>query len=148
MAGRKHPPATREHHDSFCTTEQWELKRGATGQPVRHHRTYILRLWDGRVLRTRLSRPVDGSEYPASMWAHILRAQLEVDTASFWACVEDQVLPDRGAPKPRTARKPIPLHLYRELTRLGVPESEIAELDAAGAANRYAAILAAGDGVE
>lgn len=79
------------------------------------------------------------------MWAHILREQLEVDAETFWSCVESRVLPDRGAPHPRRARKPIPLHLYRELTRLGMPELEIAELDAADAAARYAALLAADD---
>lgn len=134
----EYPPATREDHDSFCLTEGWELKRGAAGQPVRHHRTYVLSLWDGRILRTSISRPIDRSQYAVSMWSHILRDQLEVAADEFWACVNRSELPDRGAPQRAAPRKPVPLFLYRELIKLGVSDAEIAELDAAEAAERYA----------
>lgn len=137
----KFPPASREDHDTFCVVEDWVLKRGATGQPVKHHRTYTLALWDKRILRTRISRPVDGSQYAASMWAHILREQLEVDAAAFWSCVHDKALPDRGQPSAPKLQNPIPLRLYRELTRLGLSNDEIAVLDAPAAATRYAQLL-------
>lgn len=130
----RHPPATREDHDDFCTTERWERARGAAGKPVTHHRTYELALWDGRILRTRISHPVNKSEYAPSMWAHILRNQLEVTPDVFWACVKDSVLPDRGQPRTVDEKKAVPLYLRDELRRFGVPDVEILALDAAGAA--------------
>ena len=130
----RHPAATREDHDDFCVAEKWQLVRGASGQPVRHHRTYELTLWDGRILRTRISRPVDKSTYSAGMWTHILRTQLAVDAEAFWACVRDEKLPDRGAPETLTQREPLPLYLVRALSELGVDESESLTLTAAEAA--------------
>ncbi|TFC15287.1 cytotoxic translational repressor of toxin-antitoxin stability system [Cryobacterium algoritolerans] len=130
----RHPAATREDHDDFCVAEKWQLIRGASGQPVRHHRTYELTLWDGHILRTRISRPVDKSTYSAGMWTHILRTQLAVDPEAFWACVRDKKLPDRGAPETVTQREPLPLYLVRALSELGVDESESLTLTAAEAA--------------
>lgn len=54
----QHPPATRKDHESFCRTEAWELVRDAQGRSTSHHVTYKLPLHDGRILRTRTSRPV------------------------------------------------------------------------------------------
>ncbi len=138
----KHPVPTREDHDDFCAGEGWELVRGATGKPVTHHKTYELELWDGRILRTRISRPVDRTDYSARMWSHILREQLEVSSDEFWRCAKGGVKPDRGAPEVVPPRKSVPLYLVRELTRLGVPEADILALDAAGAARLYADLLA------
>lgn len=138
----KHPTPTREDHDDFCTTEKWDLVRGSTGKPVTHHRTYELGLWDGRILRTRISRPIDRTDYSARMWAHILRQQLEVTPNEFWSCARDAVVPDRGAPEIAAPRKTVPLYLVRELSRLGVAEEKILTLDAAGAAQLYADLLA------
>ena len=130
----KYPAATREDHDDFCVAEKWQLVRGASGQPVRHHRTYELALWDGQILRTRISRPVDRSTYSAGMWTQILRTQLAVDAETFWACVRDKKLPDRGAPETVTQKEPLPLYLVRALSELGVDESESLELTASEAA--------------
>lgn len=142
MAGsEKHPPATREDHDTFCETERWTIVRGATGRPVRHHRTYELTLRDGRTLRTRISQPVDRSQYSPSMWAHILRNQLEVTADEFWACVKAGELPDRGRRAAPDAKKAVPLYLVAALRDLGVEEADILELDAAGAAELYARLL-------
>lgn len=138
----KYPAPTREDHDDFCTTERWTLVRGAAGKPVKHHKTYELELWDARILRTRISKPVDRTDYSARMWSHILREQLEVSADAFWACASDSVVPDRGAPAPIVTRKAVPLHLVRELSKLQVPEAEILTLDAAGAAALYAKLLA------
>ena len=130
----KHPPATREDHDQFCQNENWTLVRGAAGKPVRHHRTYELGLWDGRILRTRISKPVDKTDYAASMWSHILRNQLEVTADVFWACVDSGVLPSRGKPKSLDAKKAIPLFLREALRERGVDDATILALDPAGAA--------------
>lgn len=138
----KYPAATREDHDDFCTNEKWTLVRGSTGQPVTHHKTYELSLWDGRILRTRISRPVDRTDYSRRMWSHILREQLEVSSAEFWSCARDNELPDRGAPEIIVPRKSVPLYLVRELSRMGVAEHEILAMDAAGAAQLYADLLA------
>lgn len=118
----KYPTATRDDHDTFCTTERWTLVRGATGRPVDHHRTYKLSTPDGRVLRTRISKPVDRTDYSRGMWSKILREQLEVTGEQFWICVKDGLPPTREIPaKPRPG---IPYYLLRELTRLGLtPEA-------------------------
>jgi hypothetical protein len=118
-----YPPATREDHDTFCTTEKWDLVRGATGKPVTHHRTYELPLHDGRILRTRISRPINGSEYGKSLWSHILRNQLEVSARVFFDCAHGGILPDRGVPvAPEGA---LPLYILRELIdRVGLTPEE------------------------
>lgn len=137
----KLPVPTREDHDDFCTVEKWRLVRGSTGKPVRHHKTFELELWDGRILRTRISRPVDRTDYSARMWSHILREQLDVTAEEFWACARDGILADRGAPEAAAPRKAVPLYLVRELSRLGVDEEQILALDAAGAARLHADLL-------
>ncbi|WP_084125642.1 hypothetical protein [Demequina sp. NBRC 110054] len=140
--GRTPPAPTREHHDDFCVTEEWTLARVASGQPVRHQRTYELPLWDGRTLRTRISRPVDSTTYRSSMWSHILREQLEVSSDEFWRCALDGVTPDRGGPATRDVSKALPLYLVRELTARGVTRTELKAMDAAAAASRLAELIA------
>ncbi|MFQ4150280.1 cytotoxic translational repressor of toxin-antitoxin stability system [Arthrobacter sp. LAPM80] len=105
-------------------TEQWDLVVNARGKPVRHHATYRLVLADGRVLRTRISRPVDRSTYSASIWNHILQDQLMVGDDEFWACLEERVLPARGsASVPELA---LPLALVWQLTHTaGIDESVV-----------------------
>ncbi|WP_051159355.1 hypothetical protein [Agromyces subbeticus] len=134
----KYPAATREHHDEFCEKEEWSLVRGATGRPVDHHRTYELTLWDGRILRTRISKPADRTTYARSMWSHILREQLEVTAPVFWACVQDGQLPDRGGPLARPVENSIPLYLLRALGDLGVNENEVLSMTTGQAAELLA----------
>ncbi|KDA06240.1 cytotoxic translational repressor of toxin-antitoxin stability system [Microbacterium sp. CH12i] len=138
----KHPAPTREDHDDFCANERWTLVRGAAGKPVTHHKTYELTLWDSRILRTRISRPIDRTDYSARMWLHILHNQLEVTHDVFWLCARDGIVPDRGAPKVLRPRKSVPLYLVRELARLGMTEPDILAVDAAGAAQAHAELLA------
>jgi hypothetical protein len=83
------PQPTRAAHERFVVNEGWHQV------PSTHHDTYELVLPDGRVLRTRISRPPDKTSYGARMWAHILRDQLDVTAAEFWACARDGVAPDR-----------------------------------------------------
>ncbi|KQO45117.1 MULTISPECIES: hypothetical protein [unclassified Frigoribacterium] len=121
----KHPRATRDDHDSFRVRESWSLVRGATGAPVRNHKTWHLVLHDGRVLRTRISRPVNRDAYGANLWSHILTHQLEVSDDVFWGCVRDGVLPDRGEPRLVVPEDAVPLYLLRELVeRCGLTSVE------------------------
>ena len=111
----------------------------AKGQKVRHHATYELALHDGRILRTRISRPVDRTTYGPSLWGEILKNQLEVTPEEFWKCVKEGALPDRGAPKaPTTA---LPLELVMLLTKTaGIPEATVAAMskeEAVHAMNDY-----------
>ncbi|WP_367130876.1 cytotoxic translational repressor of toxin-antitoxin stability system [Saccharothrix sp. HUAS TT1] len=99
--------------------------RDARGRTGTHHVTYELVLIDGRVLRTRVSHPVDRTGYGQGMWRHVLRDQLEVGEPEFWACVHDDVKPDRGtAPIPVEALPADLVHLL--ISRVGLVESEIA----------------------
>jgi hypothetical protein len=120
------PALTRKDHEAFCTADGWKLQqnaRGATGD----HFIYELDLPDGRILRTRISHPVNRSGYGADMWAHILRDQLDVDAAVFWACVRGEALPKRGNPEPPAEALPAEVaYLLRERVRLS--DSEIAAL--------------------
>jgi hypothetical protein len=118
---------SREAHNSFCVTEGWEVVRKTDSKSVKHHITYEMDLPDGRRLRTRISRPPNKDTYGPDMWAHILRDQLAVDAATFWACVQSGVLPDRGTPVPHRESLPADLvHLLRSKLRLS--DAEIAEL--------------------
>lgn len=117
----------RDDHEKFCVIEQWDLVVNARGKPVRHHATYRFTLSDGRILRTRISRPVDRTTYSASIWNHILQDQLMVGDDEFWACVEDGVLPVRGTtPVPESA---LPLALVWQLTHTaGIDEVVVARM--------------------
>lgn len=139
----KHPPGTRKDHRRFCEIEQWTLVRGATGKAVSHHQTFELSLWDGRILRTRVSHPVNKDAYVKNVWSHILRTQLQVTQTAFWGCVNDGTLPDRGQPSLATGRKTLPLYLVRELIKLGVTQAELANLSTDAAAALLGELLAA-----
>ncbi|WP_232839002.1 cytotoxic translational repressor of toxin-antitoxin stability system [Streptomyces triticisoli] len=101
--------------------------RDARGRTGTHHVTYELTLHDGRVLRTRISHPVDRTVYGAAIWAHILRDQLDVTEDGFWTCVLDGTLPDRGAPE--TPKETLPADLvFLLIHRAGLAEEEVAAL--------------------
>jgi hypothetical protein len=133
------PQPTRKDHDTFCQVERWRRVRDARGRSGTHHVTYELELPDGRILRTRISHPVDRSDYGPRLWRHILRDQLEVDDAVFWSCVQDGVKPQRGKPAPPQDALPAELvHLL--ISRVGLPESEVAAMtrqDAITTVQRY-----------
>jgi hypothetical protein len=121
------PAPTRAAHDQFCREEGWTVVRNARGKKSVHHVTYELVLPDGSVLRTRVSRPPDRTGYGRSMWAHVLRDQLAVDEATFWACVQDGVKPDRGQREVTEDALPVEVaHLL--VTRVGLSEAEVAGL--------------------
>lgn len=120
----KRPPATRVDHETFCTTEGWAERKRATGKRGSHHVNYEVALPDGSVLYTRISHPVDRTDYGPSIWAHILRDQLDVTAEEFWDCVNHQVVPNRGhTPEVTDA---IPLGVIRALTQEArIPEVEV-----------------------
>jgi hypothetical protein len=129
------PEPTRERHEQFCKTEEWERVRDARGRTSTHHITYELTIPDGRILRTRVSHPVDRTGYGSSMWAHIIRDQLDVTEGVFWACVLDAKLPDRGTPEP--PREALPAQLvHMLLNQVGLAEEQVAEMDKAQAIER------------
>lgn len=129
------PQPTRQDHQKFCEVEDWKPVRDARGRTGTHHVTYELVLPDGRILRTRISHPVDRNTYGPSLWSHILRDQLQVSEPEFWSCVRDEVKPDRGMPEQPAEALPADLvHLL--ITRVGLSDSEVAAMDKAEAVER------------
>jgi hypothetical protein len=129
------PEPTRSDHERFCLTEGWDRVRDARGRTGTHHVTDELTLHDGRLLRSRISRPPDRTGYGPSLWAHILRDQLQVSEEVFWACVRDGRRPDRGVPAvPDNALPADLVHLL--LTRVGLREGEVRRLSKAEAIAR------------
>lgn len=121
------PQPTRKDHETFCRIEGWRPVRDARGRSGTHHVTYELDLPDGRILRTRVSHPVDRTDCGPSLWGHILRDQLQVDQQEFWACVHNGVKPDRGVPEvPPTALPADVVHLL--ISRVGLAETEVAAM--------------------
>jgi hypothetical protein len=121
-------PGTRRDHHRFCQLEKWTEVRNARGRKVGHHITYELTLPDGRILRTRISRPPNNETYGARLWAHVLD-QLQVTETEFWACVSDRKLPARGAGSDEAPANALPADLVHQLIHsAGVPEAEVATM--------------------
>jgi hypothetical protein len=138
------PPATREDHERFCLTEGWRRVRDARGRTGTHHVTYELDLADGRRLRTRVSHPVDRTDYGPAIWSHVLRDQLEVLEEEFWACVRDKIKPGRGIPEPPPESLPADLvHLL--ISRVGIPDGEVAAMTKDEAISRLQRFWTEGD---
>jgi hypothetical protein len=123
------PAATRSDHQKFCVTEGWTHKAG-------DHEFYYLSLHDGRVLYTKISRPVGRDTYGKDMWhRQMLGQQSQVTEDEFWACVNDGVKPDRGEPKP--PREALPADLVHQLkTKVGLSDDEIFKLSKAEAVDQ------------
>lgn len=132
--------ASRADHHRFVVREGWQQI------PSTHHETFELPLMDGRVLRTRISRPPDRTAYGPRLWAHVLRDQLHVTEAAFWACVRDGELPDRRpdppAEVPTTA---IPFEVAELLIdRVGLRREDLVGLSRADAIARLSAYWTTG----
>lgn len=122
-------PGTRKDHDRFCRIEQWTEVRDARGRKVGHHLTYELALDDGRILRTRISRPADSTSYGPSLWRHILTTQLAVTEQEFWECVTHRRPPVRNGAAGGLPERALPAQLVHQLLHTaGVPEGDIARL--------------------
>ncbi|MEU7916564.1 cytotoxic translational repressor of toxin-antitoxin stability system [Microbispora bryophytorum] len=121
------PQPTREDHERFCKAEGWRRIRDARGRTGTHHVTYELDLPAGGILRTRISHPPDRTTYGPSLWAHVLRDQLQVSEEEFWDCVRDGVVPDRGGPQAPPEALPADLvHLL--IHRVGLTDAEVARM--------------------
>jgi len=121
------PQPTRADHERFCRTEGWRRVRNARGRTGTHHVTFELDLPDGRVLRTRISHPVDRTDYGPALWRHIVSDQLQVTEEQFWACVLDGIRPPRDAPIPTAPSLPADLvHLL--MIKVHLTEAEIATM--------------------
>lgn len=121
--------ASRRQHKQFCDTEGWEEVKNARGKPVRHHITYELRLADGRILRTRVSRPANFESYGPSLWTAILRDQLDTTEDQFWDCVDRGVQPPRPGQHGPVPAKALPAGLVHQLLyTLGLGEEQVANL--------------------
>ena len=121
--------ASRRQHKQFCDVEGWQEVRNARGQQVSHRLTYELVLQDGRVLRTRVSRPANNDTYGPSLWSAVLRNQLAVTEHAFWDCVDKGVLPPRPAATPATPARGLPASLVPQLLHtLGLSDAEVAVL--------------------
>ena len=132
------PAPSREAHNQFCLNEGWHPVRNTRGRKTGHHITYELPLPDGRILRTRVSKPPSKDTYGARMWGHILRDQLQVDEETFWACVQKKVKPNRGGPEAPVEALPADLvHLLR--ANLHLSEAEIRGLSRQEAIERMTA---------
>lgn len=129
------PQPTRQDHERFCGVEGWKPVRDARGRTGTHHVTYEFALPDGRILRTRISHPVDRGTYGPSLWSHILRDQLQVSEPEFWSCVRDGIRPDRGMPELPAEALPADL-AYLLINRVGLSESEVAAMSKAEAVER------------
>jgi hypothetical protein len=123
-------PGSRRHHQKFCETEGWELVRDARGRSVGHHITYELPLADGRILRTRVSRPANADTYGPRLWSEILgSSQLAVTEDQFWSCVDDGIKPIRPGQQTPVPAEALPADLvYALITKLRVPEGEVAAM--------------------
>jgi hypothetical protein len=127
------PQPTRKDHQNYCLNEGWTQIRNGRGKGG-HHVTFELTLPDGRVLRTRISHPPNRQTYGPSMWAHILRDQLQVGEEEFWACVREKKVPQRGRVEPTTPS--IPAGVVAQLLSHGVEESEVRVMSRAEAIER------------
>lgn len=116
------PEPTRRDHQQFCLKEGWTQVRNARGRGG-HHVTFELNLPDGRVLRTRISPPPNRQSYGPSIWAHILRDQLDVNEEEFWACVREDTMPQRS--RVETTTPSIPAGVVAQLLSHGVAEAEV-----------------------
>jgi hypothetical protein len=136
-------PATRTDHQNFCVTEGWTEGKRATGRRGTHHVNYEFALPGGRILYTRISHPVDRSNYGPSIWSHILRDQLDVTADEFWACVDEKIAPKRqDVELPAEA---IPAGVVRALiTEARIPEADVRAMTKAGAVQRLAEFYTTG----
>lgn len=122
--------ASRRQHKQFCDIEGWGEVKNARDKTVRHHITYERPLADGRVLRTRISRPTNNDTYGASLWAAILREQqLCVSEDEFWDCVGRSIKPSRPGAAGAIPSQALPASLvYQLLHTLGMSEEQLASL--------------------
>lgn len=131
----KFPAPSRRAHKQFCEIEGWDIVRNATGKRG-HHLTFELALQDGSILRTRVSRPADKTSYGKALWAHILTDQICVSESEFWACVTDNLPPERSGSDAVAVEAPPVGVVYQLIHRAGLPTDEVAAMSRQDAIDR------------
>jgi len=119
--------------DGWAEERNRARRRSKTGD----HWRYSKEQPDGSTLRTKVSHSVR-DEIGPSLFGHILRDQLRVDEATFWAVVHG-----RTAPEVPTAPAPTPVPgwlIQRLIVTVGMSEDEVRALspeDASAAWEAY-----------
>ena len=130
----KRRAATRREHVRFCEVEGWRQVQSARDRTNKHHITFELPLDDGRILRTRISRPPNNESYGKALWSHIVRDQLCVTQGEFWKCVDDGEVPVRSSSVPLPPPAALPAGLAHQLVHiLQLSSAEVAKLSLAEA---------------
>ena len=130
-----YPAPTRRDHLRFCEIEGWNVVRSSVGKRSTHHETYELEHPDGRILRTRISRPPDRTGYGAALWSHILRDQLQTSPEEFSQCMRTGGPPARSTrPAPQGAIPTDLAHLLKN--RVGLSDDQLAEMSRQEAVER------------
>jgi len=125
----KRRAATRREHVRFCEVEDWRAVQSARDRTNKHHITFELPLDDGRIFRTRISRPSNNESYGKALWAHIVRDQLCVTQGEFWKFVDDGVVPVRSSSVPLPPPAALPAGLAHQLVHvLALSTKEVAAL--------------------
>lgn len=114
----------------FCELDGWE-ERGRTRSGTGDHFRYRKLLSDGRVLRTKASHGNDEIG-DASLWRHILRDQLELESEDQFREVlrteKPVVRTHEAVPSPDAPS--IPAWVVSGLLSAGVPEPDVRALSA------------------
>lgn len=121
-------PGTADLH-RFCAVDEWRIKKTARGKTAGDHTRYTKTLPDGTLLRTKASHGRKGIDDP-DLFSHILRTQLQVTAEQFWDAVDKGIKPQRPGVEPEPPPKvAIPFDLARNLlTRVGIPQEELARM--------------------
>lgn len=125
----------------YVENDGWAEERGRARGRARagDHWRYSKELADGPVLRTKVSHSVR-DEIGPSLFAHILRDQLKVDEATFWAIVHGRAAP--RVPDVPTAPTVPGWLVQRLILTVGLPEEAVRQLSAEDAAAAWEAYQA------
>ncbi|MHB8395284.1 MAG: cytotoxic translational repressor of toxin-antitoxin stability system [Candidatus Dormibacteria bacterium] len=131
-------------HRKFVEAEGWQERGRARTGKADHYR-YKLELANGEILYTRVSHG-PGQIDDHNTVAAILREQLRVTEAEFWACVNDGVPPTRPTnPVFQPTGVPLDAKLVQNLVRrVGLTLAEVETLSKEEAVKRWQDWLAAG----
>ena len=136
-------PITHAAHKRFVETEGWaRLGTGRSKTGAGDHFRYTLTLANGETLFTRVSHGTGQIDDPNRV-AAILRDQLQVSEADFWACAEDGELPPRPQSPKAPPREKLDYKLVKNLiTEVGLSESDVASLSKQNAVQLWQDYLA------
>jgi hypothetical protein len=122
-------------HDGWVEAPNLARGKRRTGDHRRYHKEFP----DGTTLRTKVSHAL-GDEIGIDLFKHILRDQLKVDEARFWAVVRRQIEQAQDASPPETST--VPGWLVQRLTfTAGIPEADARRLTPDQAIERWEAFI-------